>query len=119
MAGDIHAGDLDEAAGDGTYAPYGDGDTAPPPRPELDHVPLRPGRAGRMEETVFLSGWQALMRRTQAAPLDHPTRDGFVRATQRDASLAASFAQWLGTNAGACLVQEGRRLAAAGLQRTT
>jgi hypothetical protein len=93
-----------------------DGDDDPTAeRPALAHVPVRPDRSGTAGEIAFLSAWQALMEATQAAPLDHETLDGRVPADQRGATVAASIVQWLGTNGGACLIQEGRRLMEAGL----
>lgn len=84
-------------------------------RPSLAHVPVRPDRSGSVGEIAFLTAWQALMESTRAAPLDHETRAGLVPADQRGATVAASIAQWLGTNGGACLIQGGRRLMEAGL----
>lgn len=91
------------------------GDGPPEERPALSHLPARPERAGTVGEIAFLSAWQALMAATEGAILDRETRDGLTLADQRGATVAASLVQWFGTNAGASLVHEARRLAGTGM----
>lgn len=64
-----------------------------------DNTPLRPARAG-LAEVVFLSEWQALLKK-------HPVLSDLLdgkKTTKRDAQVAASFITWLGTNSGAAFV---------------
>lgn len=82
----------------------------------LRHVSVRPDREDIVAEVVFAERWRALM--------DTPSRccqygDGLLgdilgpllgEPTQRDATVAATLAQWLGTNAGDAFLDLAGRL---------
>ncbi len=84
----------------------------------LVHDAIRPSRGGVPGETAFLTAWRELME----APGDDPLLEVHSGrwapspdADQADATMAATLVQWLGTNAGACLIQQARSLQASGL----
>lgn len=84
----------------------------------LDHRPIRPPRAGHIGEQVFADRWRALMDRAPhwIDPGDRGVLGDILanlggRPRQRDASLAASFIMWLGTNIGQAYLFEANRLA--------
>lgn len=78
--------------------------------PDLEHQPFVPARPGIVGEGVYLRQWQRRMAAPYDALDDDPVPpnarlalilDGTPhRLCQRDASLAASFMTWLGTNGG-------------------
>lgn len=76
----------------------------------LVHQPARPCRNGVPGEVVFLSRWQMLMLAPlgdeDAHPLQEILGDVVDRVEQRDATLAASFMTWLGTNVGGAMIYE-------------
>ena len=90
-------------------------------KPTLVHDSIRPSRAGFPGEVAFLSAWQSLMVGAPADGSDplleaHSDRwDGSPAPDQADATVAATLVQWLGTNAGACLIQQARALESGGL----
>lgn len=82
----------------------------------LVHDSIRPPRPDMIGEVVFSRRWKELM----ASPpefgspdekLDSVLRDLVTPATQRDATVAATFVQWLGTNVGSCVLREAERIA--------
>lgn len=87
----------------------------------LVHDSIRPSRDGFPGEVAFLTAWQSLMAGDLAGEADpllevHSNRwDGCHAPDQADATVAATLVQWLGTNAGACLIQQGRALESGGL----
>lgn len=79
----------------------------------ITHAPIRPPR-NMIEEQVYARRWAELMgspsgyddrNYLEAVLIHYDTRVG-----QREASVAASFICWLGTNIGKSFLSEGRRL---------
>jgi hypothetical protein len=92
----------------------------------LVHDPLKPPRSGFLGECVFALAWKtamgAPMQRTWNGddqwPIDRVLRNCGHRTTQRDASIVASMACWLGTNCGQSILHEAQHaLAGAGHKR--
>ena len=89
----------------------------------LDHESVHPSRGGMPGETAFLTAWQDLMAAADADDeVEHPLHGAHgtywspdPEPDQDDATMAATLVQWLGTNAGACLVLLARQLAGGGL----
>lgn len=80
----------------------------------LMHRPLRPDRDGCLGEAVYTYRWHERMSaQPHAEPGGRPfdlVMDGLPgHPTQRDAVVAASFAQWLGSHLGRVFLQEARR----------
>lgn len=89
----------------------------------LVHIPMRPPRRGFIGECVFASMWEAHMTREvhDDGMDDIPPRaiDAVLpylprRATQRDATVAASVVTWLGTNCGRAMIYRAQREVARG-----
>lgn len=85
----------------------------------LEHKPVRSPRDGHIGEQVFYEKWCALMTRPvpyweedQLEPMLHSILTHHRKRVlgQREATIAATFAVWLGCNAGSSIVYEGRRI---------
>lgn len=93
------------------------------PDAALVHDSIHPTRGGMPGEAAFLTAWQEIMDRCagddeEPCPLDgvHSARWSRRPAIdQADATMAATLVQWLGTNAGACLIHQARALQRSGL----
>jgi len=79
----------------------------------LDHSPIRPPRDGFIGEAVFAELWKARMdlARDWISPVDRGALGEILDhleqpVTQRDASVAASFISWLGTNVGSSFLDQ-------------
>lgn len=84
----------------------------------LKHEGLRPQRLDLMPERVFAEEWQKENQRQGAVnfglialelilntkPLGHLYADDIDHPTQRDATVAATIIQWLGTRCGVCFL---------------
>jgi hypothetical protein len=86
------------------------------------HDAIQPSRGGMPGETAFLTAWQDLMSSMDEDEEGGPLHDVHSmrwspapECDQADATMAATLIQWLGTNAGACMVAQARKLQAAGL----
>lgn len=86
---------------------------------EAEYTPLvhkgnRQPRVGVFPEYVFLSRWQALMGsrvdEDEEAPFTEMLRHLRGYPTQRDATTAADFITWLGTNAGRSYLSQAKNL---------
>lgn len=80
----------------------------------LDHSALTPPRSGYVGEHVYAQAWTTFMNMLSdgSAPPNEALGDILQLCeplTQRHASVAASFVQWLGTNCGLAFVSECRR----------
>lgn len=84
-------------------------------RPQLAHEPNRPPRADIYGEVIFAEHWKRLM----AQPCDWREEEegGLLGSilrylplpiSQRDATVAASFICWLGTNCGRCFLSQAK-----------
>lgn len=81
---------------------------------EIAHVPITPPRKGHDGEQAYLELWQRFVGRLNEEELEEIFRNTLYAhpLTQRQASVAATFVMWLGTNCGRSLIQEadaGRR----------
>lgn len=83
---------------------------------ECDHSPLYPPRADHHGEQVFAEKWAELMKREGGVYADYHSNvelQSILRAgdylTQRMASVAATFIQWLGTSCGRGYIDQARR----------
>lgn len=84
---------------------------------QCDHSPLQAPRDGHIGEAVFTERWAALMA-TPGASLDDCSNywltmilpECMSTLSQRHATVAATFIQWLGTNCGAAFVDTAQRL---------
>lgn len=83
----------------------------------IEHKPITPPRKGHDGEAAYLQLWQRFMERVGEkwdGSDDHPLEDfyrntNYKGPTQRQASVAASFVMWLGTNCGRALILEADR----------
>jgi len=75
----------------------------------LQHIPINPPRAGYHGEAVYAAHWIELMSKSASALhrllFNFPWEPG-----QREATVAATFVCWLGTNMGQSFLNEGKRL---------
>lgn len=83
----------------------------------LDHSPIRPPRDGFIGEAVFAEFWKTRMGldRDWISPVDRGALGDILEhldgpVSQRDASVAASFVCWLGTNAGSSFLDQAAAL---------
>lgn len=77
----------------------------------IEHRAVRPPREGMVGEEVFAARWQELMAQEPewddyATMLHAVLRDYTFPIGQREAEVAASVIQWLGTNAGESVVHK-------------
>lgn len=81
----------------------------------IEHVGYSPERAkiGRgmvgvygVGEYVYSENWKKECSRRQTASILDLLLEGHGKVTQRDAHVAATVIQWLGTNVGSCFVDE-------------
>jgi hypothetical protein len=87
----------------------------------FDHKPMRPPRQDVLGEVVFSEHWERLMAE-EGPPMDDCDEYAFRslmsafprKLTQRHATVAATFVNWLGTNCGAAFLSEARRMEQAG-----
>lgn len=85
---------------------------------ECDHRPMRPPRADVLGEVVFTECWAQLMAKPgpaleecsnyQLTTILSSSMPTYV--TQRQAIVAATFVNWLGTNCGRAFLAEGNRM---------
>lgn len=82
---------------------------------KIIHESIRPDRQDIIGEVVFSEHWKRLMAtRSEFAESDDDAAtlsyilDG--KADQRDATVAATIVQWLGTNVGGSIIYEGQRI---------
>ena len=85
---------------------------------KIAHESLRVNRDGVWGEYVYLSRWQALMSgapesEDDGTPFENILSVSGLEADQRAAHVAATLAQWLGTNCGNGLIHQARALAKA------
>ena len=73
-------------------------------RPPLAHEAIRPARKGNPRELVFAGRWRELMQSKHDA-LNRILSDYPAPIEQREASVAASFITWLGTNIGQAMLE--------------
>lgn len=85
----------------------------------IDHTPLKPPRATWWGEEAFHAAWQALMAKPEVVwRLDNDDLDcspladvlDVLSVTQRRATVAATFAVFLGCNGGQGIVHAGDRI---------
>lgn len=90
-------------------------ETDPQEQLPLQHEPLRPVRPDVLGEVAYMRIWGEWMGRWagEASDYDLPLQAILRRSvvTQRQASVAASFIRWLGTNIGRSFVEEAERMA--------
>lgn len=92
-------------------------------QPPIVHDSVFPSRGGMPGETAFLTAWQDLMAGVVADDEEDDPLSGAHSAEwsrnpdydQDDAAMAATLIQWLGTNAGACMINLARTIARGGL----
>lgn len=90
---------------------------------KLEHTPVNPPRDRHLGEHSFYDTWRAGAGIVTDAdefsdgstPLEDIVGSFLGPPTQRDATICASLAVWLGTNCGSCVVHEARRYAEKGL----
>jgi hypothetical protein len=84
----------------------------------FEHDAMRPPREGHIGENVFIAAWKALHEAPAPSAWDDDTENWFLRTvlssapgalTQRRATVCASMAQWLGTNAGRSFLWEAQK----------
>ena len=96
----------------------------------IQHAPLRPPRKGVTGEAVFSARWTALMHATHpdltydeevsgAPMLSRICSPMWYPIGQREATVAATFACWLGTNMGLAMLRSGRANRRSGLDCPT
>lgn len=74
---------------------------------ELAHVPISPPRKNHDGEASYLELWQRFVGRLTDEELGEIFRETlYENLTQRQASVAATFVMWLGTNCGRGMIQE-------------
>jgi hypothetical protein len=74
----------------------------------IEHIPLAAPRKNHDGEAAYLELWQRFMARCDEEALESIFRNTTYHTlhTQRQASVAASFVLWLGTNCGRGLITE-------------
>jgi hypothetical protein len=82
----------------------------------FDHKPIERPRPGHDGEAVYASMWEATMREARVDtwgdtewPIEDILPGCFGKPTQRDASILATVACWLGTAIGTATVREAER----------
>lgn len=85
----------------------------------LEHIPVRMPRDHHIGEQVFYERWLELMAQPvpfweedQAEPMLHSILGHYRKRVlgQREATIGATFAVWLGCNAGQSIVYDGRQI---------
>lgn len=97
---------------------------------EVEHKTIHPERTGSLSERIYLELWQKQQERSPGlnhgygtlelvlTPYRQDTKQGFLGSrpygyvppvSQRDAQVAATLMQWLGTNCGGSFVREAER----------
>ncbi len=94
---------------------------------DFDHEPLASPRPGFIGECAFAAVWKAAMTAPSAGrrwdgsdehPIDAVLANFHLETTQRDVSILASMASWLGTNCGYSILHRAEHgLAGVGYER--
>jgi hypothetical protein len=82
-------------------------DRTTPDMVPIEHIPIAPPRKGHEGEQAYLDLWKRFMARCDEDALESMFSATAYRrlATQRQASVAASFVLWLGTNCGTAMLR--------------